>query len=171
MTALRSLGDDEADAALLRCRCRLLTGVGRIAVDQLDGFARHLLHPLRQRAELPPLALYAWYVRRGEPELWIKNLKDACFADWLSCHRFWANQFRLLPHAAAYWLLNTLRQLLIQAGLAGLQLDTLRLRLIKIADWVRARTHTHSFHLASSHPGEQLPERLAGMTARFNLRE
>ncbi len=57
----------------------------------------------------PPLAVYDWYVDRGEPELWIKDLKRACFADRLSCHRFAANQFRLLLHAAAYWLLDTLR--------------------------------------------------------------
>src|SRR5262247_2937497 len=51
------------------------------------------------RTDLDPLALSNWYVRRGEPERWIKDLKDlkdACFADRLSCHRFWANQFRLL---------------------------------------------------------------------------
>src|SRR5439155_18088144 len=51
-----------------------------------------------------PLALYDWYVDRGEPELWIKDLKNACFGDRMSCHRFVANQFRLLLHAAAYWL-------------------------------------------------------------------
>ncbi len=121
------------------------------------------------RTDLAPLALYNGYVRRGEPELWIKDLKDACFADRLSCHRFWANQFRLLLHAAAYWLLDTLRRLLIQAGVARLQLDTLRLRLIKIGGWVREhvreQTQTLSLHLASSHPGEPLWSLLA---ARFN---
>src|SRR5215468_5331894 len=89
------------------------------------------------RREQAPLTLYNWYVRRGEPELWIKDLKDACFADRLSCHRFWANQFRLLLHAAAYWLLDTLRRSLMAAGTARMQLDTLRLRLIKIGGWVR----------------------------------
>jgi Transposase DDE domain group 1 len=107
-------------------------------------------------------------VRRGEPELWIKDLKDACFADRLSCHRFWANQFRLLLHAAAYWLLDTLRRSLIAAGMARLQLDTLRLRLIKIGGWVREQAHTLSLHLASSHPGEPLWRLLA---AHFNPRE
>ena len=123
------------------------------------------------RTDLAPLALYNWYVRRGEPELWIKDLKDACFADRLSCHRFLANQFRLLLHAAAYWLLDTLRRLLIQAGVARLQLDTLRLRLIKIGGWVRAQwqgLQTFQLHLASSHPGEPLWHLLA---ARFILRE
>jgi Transposase DDE domain group 1 len=30
---------------------------------------------------------------RGTPELWIKDIKRACFADCLSAHRFWTNQF------------------------------------------------------------------------------
>jgi Transposase DDE domain group 1 len=116
------------------------------------------------RTDLDPLALYNWYVRRGEPELWIKDLKDACFADRLSCHRFWANQFRLLLHAAAYWLLDTLRRSLIAAGTARMQLDTLRLRVIKIGGWVREQLQglqTLSLHLASSHPGEPLWHLLA----------
>ena len=49
-----------------------------------------------------PDVLYAWYVDRGDGENAIKDLKVACFADRLSDHRFWANQFRLLLHTAAY---------------------------------------------------------------------
>ncbi len=120
------------------------------------------------QTDLTPLTLYNWYGRRGEPELWIKDLKDACFADRLSCHRFWANQFRLLLHAAAYWLLDTLRRELMQAGVARLQLDTLRIRLVKIGGWVRQHAETSHLHLASSHPGEPLWRLLA---ARFALRE
>jgi hypothetical protein len=119
------------------------------------------------RTDLAPLALYHWSVRRGEPELWIKDLKDACFADRLSCHRFWANPFRLVLHAAAYWLLDALRRSLMAAGLARLQPDTLRLRVIKIGGWVREHLHGWSalqLHLASSHPGEPLWHLLA---ARF----
>jgi hypothetical protein len=107
-----------------------------------------------------PLALYDWYVDRGEPELWIKDLKNACFADRLSDHRFWANAFRLLLHAAAYWLLDTLRRRLLTQGVERLQLDTLRLRLLKIGARVRelpARTGSRlRLSLASSHPGESL---------------
>jgi hypothetical protein len=124
------------------------------------------------RPDLAPLPLYHWYVRRGEPERWIKDLKDACFADRLSCHRFWANQFRLLLHAAAYWLLDTVRRLLLQAGIARMQVDTLRLRLVKIGGWVREQAHTQvlafQVHLASSHPGEPLWHLLP---ARFKPRE
>jgi len=104
-----------------------------------------------------PEALYTWYTRRGNrPELCIKDLKDDCFADRLSCHRFWANQFRLLLHAAAYWLLDTIRRWLAQLQVPHLQLGTLRLRLIKIGGWVRQRLEGISLHLASSHPGEPL---------------
>jgi hypothetical protein len=115
-----------------------------------------------------PLPLYDWYVERGEPENWIKDLKNALQADRLSCHRFLANQCRLLLHAAAYWLLDTLRRWLAAAGQPRLQLDTLRLRLLKIGGrvWERA-THVR-LRLASSHPEQALWALLA---ARQVLRE
>ena len=104
----------------------------------------------------PPLALYDCYVDRGEPEYWIKDFKHACSADRLSDHRFWANPFRLLLHAAAYWLLDTLRRWLVAAGAARLQLDTLRLRLLKIGGRVRELLTRVRLHLATSHPGQPL---------------
>lgn len=101
-----------------------------------------------------PATVYAWYVDRGETENWIKDLKAGCFADRLSCHRFWANQFRLLLHAAAYWLLDTVRRWLVAQRVARMTFDTLRLRLLKIGGWVRERIHHVRLRLASSHPGE-----------------
>jgi hypothetical protein len=113
-----------------------------------------------------PAALYAWYTDRGETENWIKDLKSACFADRLSCHRFLANQVRLLLHGAAYWLLDTLRRWLVQAGRERMQLETVRLRLIKIGGRVRELvTHVH-LRLASSHPGEPLWHHLATREGR-----
>ena len=105
-----------------------------------------------------PLTVYNWYVDRGEPENWIKDLKNALEADRLSDHRFWANAFRLLMHAAAYWLLDTLRRWLIQVigDAARMQLDTLRLRLIKIGARLRELPGSLRLHLASSHPGQPL---------------
>jgi hypothetical protein len=115
-----------------------------------------------------PGTLYDWYVQRGGgPELWIKDLKDACFADRLSCHTFWANQFRLLLHAAAYWLLGTVRRWLTVAHVARMQLDTLRLQLIKIGGWVQPRINGIRLHLASSHPGEYLWRLLADRPHRI----
>jgi hypothetical protein len=108
-----------------------------------------------------PLALYDWYVDRGEMEGWIKDFKNACRADRLSCHRFVANQFRLLLHAAAYWLLDTLRRWLTQAGTARTQLDTLRLTLLKIGGRVIQRFDHVRLRLASSHPSQPLWTTLA----------
>jgi hypothetical protein len=118
------------------------------------------------RADDPEM-LYAWYTNRGETENWIKDLKLACFADRLSCHRFLANQVRLLLHAAAYTLLDTIRRWLVQAGSERLTLETLRLRLIKIGGRVRQlATHVH-LRLASSHPGEPLWHLLATREGRL----
>jgi len=107
-----------------------------------------------------PLALYDWYVDRGDSENWIKDFKNALRADRLSDHRFWANAFRLLLHAAAYWLLDQLRRWLLAAQVARLQFDTLRLRLIKIGGWVRECTLFSipevCIHLSSHHPGRDL---------------
>ena len=108
-----------------------------------------------------PLVLYDWYVDRGEPELWIKDFKRACLADRLSDHRFLANQFRLLLHAAAYWLLDTLRRWLRHLGVARLQLDTLRLRVLKIGGRVWQHLTHVRLALASSHPSEPLWQLLA----------
>ncbi len=109
----------------------------------------------------PPEALYDWYVDRGEGEGWIKDLKGACRADRLSDHRFWANQFRLLLHAAAYWLLDTLRRWLEARRVEPMQLDTLRLRLLKIGGRVYQWHDRVRLRLATSHPSQPLWDHLA----------
>ncbi len=73
----------------------------------------------------------------------------------------WANQFRLLLHAAAYWLLDVLRRRLVEAGVRRMQLDTLRLLLIKIGGRVRQRLTRVRLHLASGHPGQRLWQALS----------
>jgi hypothetical protein len=115
---------------------------------------------------VPAAQVYDDYTDRGEPENWIKDLKNHCFADRLSCHAFAANQFRLLLHAAVYWLLDTLRRWLMAAGMDRIQLDTLRLRLLKIGGWVRELTTRVRLHLASSHPGRPLWDLLAAKPGR-----
>jgi hypothetical protein len=116
----------------------------------------------------PPEALYDWYVDRGAPEGWIKDYKRACRADRLSDCRFWANQFRLFLHAAAYWLLDTLRRRLRTQGYPPVQLDTLRLRLLKVGGRVRELAARVRLHLASSHPSQALWDLVA---ASFQLHE
>lgn len=83
----------------------------------------------------PPELIYDAYCARGQCENFIKDFKNALKADRLSCSDFIANFFRLLEHAAAYVLMHALR---LQAGaaascLSAVQMDTLRLRLLKVA--------------------------------------
>jgi hypothetical protein len=103
-----------------------------------------------------PKELYEFYARRGESENWIKDFKVHIKADRLSCHRFVANQFRLLLHAAAYWLMDALRRKLVASGAQRMQLDTLRLSLIKIGGRVRELLTKIRLYLASGHPGQSL---------------
>jgi hypothetical protein len=109
----------------------------------------------------PPQDLYEAYVDRGAAEGYIKDLKNGCRADRLSCHAFWANQFRLLLHSAAYWLLDTIRRWLVQQGRTRMQLDTLRLMVLKIGGRVMQRADQVRLRLASSHPGQALWRLLA----------
>ncbi|SRR5579875_2088376 len=114
-----------------------------------------------------PEALYRWYVQRGgSPEGCIKDLKQGCFLDRLSDHDFWANQFRLFLHTAVYWLLDTLRRWLREQRVARMQLDSLRLLLLKIGGWLRFQVGGIRLHLAASHPGEPLWHLLAARPTR-----
>ncbi len=109
----------------------------------------------------PPRRLYDRYVERGETENRIKDYKNALRADRLSCCAFLANQFRLILHAAAYWLLDALRERLVRRGVGRMQLDTLRLRVIKIGGRVRESLRKVRLHLASGHPGQRLWQALS----------
>jgi hypothetical protein len=97
------------------------------------------------------------YCQRGEMENRIKEQQLDLFADRTSCHRFLANQFRLLLSAAAYVLMQALRRTaLAGTGLARAQVGTIRLRLLKVAARVVVSARRVVFHLASSYPLQEL---------------
>jgi len=100
------------------------------------------------------------YVLRGDVENRIKELKLDLKADRLSCHRFLANQFRLLLHTAAYCLFWLLRHHLKGTDLATAQVNTLRLKLLKIGARIRETSRRIWVHLASGYPYRDL---LAGL--------
>ena len=79
------------------------------------------------------------------------------FADRVSAHRWWANQWRLLLSALAYTLMVGLRRLALGGtALARATCATLRLKLVKIgAVIVRAAT-TVRVHLSSHHPCKEI---------------
>jgi hypothetical protein len=74
------------------------------------------------------------YCARGQAENLIKAHKLHLASDRTSCTRATANQFRLLVHTAAYWLMHTLRGLTPKLSFWRLaQFDTVRFGLIKVA--------------------------------------
>ena len=93
------------------------------------------------------------YCQRGEMENRIKEQQLDLFADRTSCHRFLANQFRLLLSSAAYVLVQALRRTaLAGTELAEAQVGTIRLKLFKVAARVVVSARRVVFHLASSYP-------------------
>jgi Transposase DDE domain group 1 len=93
------------------------------------------------------------YCQRGEMENRIKEQQLGLFADRTSCHRFLANQFRLLLSSAAYVLIQALRrEALAGTELARAQVGAIRLKLLKVAARVVASVRRVAFHLAGGHP-------------------
>jgi hypothetical protein len=113
------------------------------------------------RADLEPEELYRFYCQRGDPENRIKELKEGLRADRLSCHRFWANQFRLLLYAAAYLLMQAMRAMLSGTELARAQVNTLRLRLLKVGARIKESVRRVWVHLPSAYPWAYLWPQLA----------
>jgi len=107
--------------------------------------------------DLEPHIVYDWlYTQRGEAENRIKELKNQLKADRLSCHRFKANQFRLLLHTLAFVFFILLRRNLEGTELETAQVDTIRLKLLKIGAQVRQTSRKIWFHLASGYPYQDL---------------
>ena len=113
------------------------------------------------RCRPKPKALYRFYCQRGDPENRIKELKLDLKADRLSCHRFWANQFRLLLHAAAYVLMQAMRAALAGTELARAQVATLRLSLLRVGARIRESVRRVLVQLPSAYPWFELWHRLA----------
>jgi len=93
------------------------------------------------------------YCGRGQAENLIKAHKLHLSSDRTSCTKATANQFRLLIHTAAYWLLSTLRGLAPATSFwRDAQFDTLRLAFVKIAARVTERVTRIKVSLPSSYP-------------------
>jgi hypothetical protein len=101
-----------------------------------------------------PRWLYeAVYCARGQAENLIKAHKRHRASDRTSCTKATANQFRLVLHTAAYWLLHTLRGLAPKASFwRDAQFDTLRLAFVKVAARVTELATRIKLALPSSYP-------------------
>jgi hypothetical protein len=101
--------------------------------------------------------IYEFYTERGGTcEVRIDEFKNGLKADRLSCHRFKANQFRLFLHMAAYWLVLRLREALAKTELSTMQIQQLRLRILKIGGQVIQTARRVWFRLASGCPRQDI---------------
>ena len=87
---------------------------------------------------------------RGENRC--KELHHGLALDRTSCHRFGANQFRVLPAAAVYVLLQELGHRASGTGCATVQVSTLRNCLLKLPAWAERSVRRIVLHLPASWP-------------------
>ena len=85
------------------------------------------------------------------------------FSDRTSCHEWWPNQYRLLLSGLAYLLLERLRRIYLKrTAFAQAQVNTLRLKLLKIGAVITRNTRTIRLMLSSQYPEQDLFLKLAG---------
>jgi len=97
------------------------------------------------------------YCQRGDMENRIKEQQLHLFADRTSCHEFAPNQFRVLLSATAYVLIEHLRRVYLDGTeWRHAQVDTIRVKLFKVAARVRHSVRRVVFHLCSSYPYQRL---------------
>jgi hypothetical protein len=107
------------------------------------------------------------YCARGQAENLIKAHKLHLASDRTSTSAT-ANQFRLLIHTAAYWLLHTLRGLAPKTSFwRDAQFDTIRLALIKVAARVTELKTRIKVALPSGYPHQQSWALLAGRAVKL----
>ncbi len=121
----------------------------RYVVTSLKGTAKHLYETV--------------YCGRGQAENFIKWHKAQLASDRTSCRDPKANQFRLILHTAAYWLMLTMRNAIAKRSLLSVaEFATLRLRLIKIAARVIEGTARIRLFLPTACPDRTIFRQLAG---------
>lgn len=120
----------------------------RYIVTSLKGASRHLYEDV--------------YCARGQAENWIKLHKSQLASDRTSCTSSSANQFRLILHTGAYWLMHRLRAGIAKShALANAEFATLRLALIKVAARIREGAARIRVMFASACPHKKLIAKLA----------
>ena len=139
--------------------------VGRIEASPQGSDSRFIITNL---AGTPRWLYESVYCQRGQAENLIKAHKLHLASDRTSCTSATANQFRLLIHTAAYWLLHTLRGLAPKtSSWRDAQFDTIRLALIKVAARVTEMKTRIKVALPSCYPHQTSWALLAGRATKL----
>jgi hypothetical protein len=151
----REFGEVRYAAATWDTRRRVIVKAEHLpGVEQDKANTRYVVTNL----EGDPKDLYERvYCARGEMENRIKEQQLGLFADRTSCHKFLANQFRVLLSAAAYILVEHVRRVaLAGTDLARAQVTRLRLELLKIGARVIVSARRIVLHLAAACPARDV---------------
>ena len=125
----------------------------RFIVTNLNGEPEHLYETV--------------YCARGQAENLIKAHKLHLASDRTSCSKATANQFRLLIHTAAYWLMHGLRALAPKRSFwREAQFDTIRISLLKVAARITETATRIRVALPTGYPYQASWKLLAERAAR-----
>ena len=137
--------------------------IARVEATSRGSDIRFVVTNLPGRAKV----LYARvYCARGRMENMIKDHKLYTKSDRTSCHRWQANQFRLLLHTGAYWLLHQLRHAAPRKSLwRKATFETLRRTFLKIAVRIEELRSRVKIALPSAYPHQKTFVSMAGHIA------
>ena len=99
-----------------------------------------------------PQKLIRLYCKRGKMENFIKESKNGFDFSAVSSSAMLINANRLMVHALAYNLFNWFRRITLPAKMRKLRVDTLRLKLLKVAVKTVRSSRYITFKLCSSFP-------------------
>ena len=99
-----------------------------------------------------PEYLIKFYCKRGRMENFIKESKSGFDFASVSSHARIVNANRLQVHALAYNIFNWFRRLALSANMRKQRIDTVRLKLLKIAAKIIRSARYITFKLCSSCP-------------------
>lgn len=100
---------------------------------------------------ISPERVFETYKKRGTMENYIKEAKNSFYFDKTDSPRFIENHARMMISVIAYNIINFLRTTCFDKNWKGLQINTIRLRLFKIAGKLVKTARQMYLKLSSSH--------------------
>src|SRR5690554_2307708 len=102
--------------------------------------------------DLKPEDIIRFYCNRGRMENFIKESKNGFDMDTMSSHSMTINENRMQLSVLVYNLFNWFRRLVLPENMRRFQIDTIRLKLLKIAAKMVRSARYITFKLCSSCP-------------------
>lgn len=124
-------------------------------IEKPYGQMTHLYTFIVTTMDLEPYQVLRFYCGRGKMENFIKESKNGFDFSSVSSRSMVVNANRLQIHVLAYNLFNWFRRLCLAAGMRKLRIDTIRLKLMKIAAKAVRSARYIVFKLCSSCPYKQ----------------